>query len=66
MTPPARPAFDSWMNTVDREIQNRAGLSVHDLADQPFRDWYDDGMWPEDAAEETLEAEGFYAMFDEA
>lgn len=51
--------FRQWMQEVDREVQAIAFLSVHDLADQPFRDWYDDGVEPLEAAEMTLEDEGF-------
>ena len=51
--------FAQWMRAVDEAVQATAGLSVHDLADQPFRDWYEDGLTPQEAAEETLIDEGF-------
>lgn len=51
--------FSTWMRLVDRKIQARAGVSVYDLADKPFREWYDDGMDPDEAVEEILEDEGF-------
>jgi hypothetical protein len=51
--------FDSWMAAVDRAVQARGGLSVHDLADQPFADWYEDGITPKQAATLTLQEEGF-------
>lgn len=47
------------MLQVNREVSRIAGLSVYDLADQPFREWYDDGIDPDEAAEMTLEDEGF-------
>lgn len=40
----ARPTFEVWMAAVDRAVERRVGLSVHDLADYPFRDAYDDGV----------------------
>lgn len=51
--------FKQWMAQVNREVSRIAGLSVYDLADQPFRDWYEDGLTPAEAAEETLMDEGF-------
>lgn len=51
--------FREWMESVDRETQAIGGVSVHDLADQPFRDWYDDEMGEVEAAETALENEGF-------
>ena len=37
-----------------------------DLADQPYRAWFDDGMSPEEAADETLSNEGWFdnGLFD--
>jgi hypothetical protein len=52
-------AFDSWMTAVDAEVERLCCLSVHDLADQPFRDWFDSGMTAEEAARQTLVEEGF-------
>lgn len=51
--------FAQWMRAVDEAVYATAGVSVHDLADQPFRDWYEDGLTPQEAAEETLIDEGF-------
>ena len=51
--------FPQWMQKVDAEIEKICGLSSMDLADQPFHDWFDDGMDPAEAAELTLEDEGF-------
>lgn len=53
--------FDNWMMNVDDEVEKVCGLSVHDLADQPFRDWFDSGMTAEEAARQTLVEEGFLA-----
>lgn len=51
--------FQQWMRAVDSEVYALAGVSVHDLADQTFRDWYDDEIEPSEAAEMALENEGF-------
>ena len=47
--------FEQWMKKVDRIIGERVGLSYLDLADQPYRDWYDDGMTPSEAASAAIE-----------
>ena len=52
-------SFAAWMREVDEEVQATAGLSVYDLADQPYREWYDEGADPEDVALTVLEEEGW-------
>ncbi len=52
-------AFDDWMETVDLATREIAWCSVHDLPDCAFRDMYDDGVEPAEAALEALEAAGF-------
>ena len=54
-----RDGFVQWMDRVDARISAICGLSSMDLADQCWRDWYDDGMSPREAAEECLIDEGF-------
>ena len=51
--------FDQWMRKVDRICTATCGLSIHDLADMPFYDWFEDEMTPREAAELALEEEGF-------
>jgi len=51
--------FEEWMGCVDVEIGRIVGLSSMDLADQPFRDWYDDNITPHEAAVRTLKYEGY-------
>jgi hypothetical protein len=48
-------AFKKWMNDVDAAVGATAFVSVYDLPDQPFRDWFDSGMSAEEAARTTLE-----------
>ena len=42
--------FQQWMNQVDQKVQGKVGLSVHDLEDCPFMDWFEDGVKPGTAA----------------
>ena len=51
--------FEQWMEAIDRAVFRIAFCSVHDLSDQPFRDWFDDEISPEEAAEMALEDNGF-------
>lgn len=51
--------FTQWMHAVDRALVARCGFTSADLADQCYRDWYDDEMEPEDAAFLALADEGF-------
>jgi hypothetical protein len=37
------------MGTVDGLCQRRYGLSIYDLPDCCFRDWFDEGMTPGEA-----------------
>lgn len=49
--------FEAWMTAIDREIQNGYGVSIHDLPDQPFRDWYEADWSVTDAVGEIVERE---------
>jgi len=48
-------AFTHWFKLVNGEVEARIGLSVHDIADQPYRDWFDDGVEPHEAADMAVE-----------
>lgn len=48
--------FDQWMQRVDAHVQNVLGLSVYDLPDCPFSDWYEEYMPPERAAKKAIAA----------
>lgn len=50
-------SFQEWMRKVNICVAQRIGLSAEDLPDQPYRDWYDSGMTPQDAAEDVLRNE---------
>lgn len=49
-----RPTFEAWMIQVDLKVQARLGISVHDLPDCPFRDWYDSRVSPAKAAARAI------------
>jgi hypothetical protein len=52
--------FEQWMKMVDSQLEWMTGfLDSKDLADQPYRDWFDDGMQARLAAREVLVNEGF-------
>ena len=46
-----------WLEAVDAIIDGRIGCSVLDLADQPYRDWYDAGVSPARAAGRAIRSE---------
>lgn len=52
-----RLSFEEWMRRVDASVQRKVGLSVHDLADVAFRDWYDDGVTAAGAATRAIRNE---------
>lgn len=45
-----KPTFEQWMERVDASSFYYAGLSVYDLPDCNFRDWYEDEVSPGRAA----------------
>lgn len=48
------PDFEKWMEEVDALVYKRAGLSVHDLPDCPFLDWFNDDVMPGVAARRAI------------
>jgi hypothetical protein len=48
--------FDTWMKLVDRKCQERHGLSIYDLPDACFADFYEDGYTPAEAVREAIRA----------
>ncbi len=51
--------FEQYMRRVDGILASVCGLSYMDLADQPWRYWYEDEIPPREAAEMCLEDNGF-------
>lgn len=48
--PYAGLTYEAWHHDVDTIVQCTVGCSVNDLPDCAYRDWYDEGMSPRDAA----------------
>jgi hypothetical protein len=57
-----KETFEDWMKKVDNLVSDVTGSSVYDLADCPFKDWYEDGMKASKAAAKAIknELEGDY------
>ena len=51
--------FDAWMKKVDHRIKAMVGLSYRDLPDRNWRDMFDAGWGPREAADMVLSDEGF-------
>jgi hypothetical protein len=45
----------AWLNQLDQITYNETGLSYKDLPDQLFKDWFEDGLTPEDAYYQMME-----------
>jgi hypothetical protein len=52
-------SIDNYIARIDRVVSATTGLSVHDLPDVPFYDWYEDEVSPKEAATMVLEEAGF-------
>lgn len=50
-------SFEAWMKAVDRIVYLLAGCSAHDLSDQPYAVWHEDGMSPKTAARRAVRSE---------
>ena len=44
------PSFEDWMSRIDRFIGRALGLSIYDLPDCHYREWYERRMRPSRAA----------------
>lgn len=53
----AKLSFDQWMKTVDALIAAKIGVGAGDLADMPYRDWFDSRMNPRSAAARAIKLE---------
>ena len=56
--------FNQWMDQVDNCVVGKCGLSYLDLPDVCYRDMYDNGYDPNEAANEALEYSGFNDFCD--
>ena len=50
-------SFNEWRTAVDTLLNQKVGLSLEDLPNQPLRDAFDDGQTPEEFFDDTLRAE---------
>lgn len=46
--------YSRWMHAVDTVVESKTGLSVHDLPDMAYRDWYEDGVTVSAAAKRAV------------
>ena len=47
--------FEQWMRQVDDLTWQQAGCGTNDLPNASYRDWYEDGLSPDEAAERAVE-----------
>lgn len=52
------PRFQTWMRKVDAIVTRKCGLGCMDLADVCYRDWFDSGTTPGQAARDVLAENG--------
>jgi hypothetical protein len=48
-------SFGAWMARVDEALVRKVGVSSADLPDLAYRDLYDQGVTPEEAADAAIE-----------
>ena len=58
--------FKQWMAEANGHVVKMAGVSIYELPDCTFRDWFDDGLSPQEAADQALEEAGFNSFIDAA
>lgn len=46
--------FMQWMAQVDADLEALLGVGSRDLADAPYRDYFEDGLTPREAADEVV------------
>ena len=51
-------SFSEWFKDVDGHVYAKAGMSVHDLGDCPYHDWYESGMSAKSAASKAIKNAG--------
>jgi hypothetical protein len=43
--------FEEWLDTINAILMDAHGVEIADLADEPFVDYYDDGLEPHDVVD---------------
>lgn len=58
--------FGLWLHLVDRQLRRKVGLTHRDLVDWTWRDAFEDGLTPREAALEALENDDLFGagLFD--
>ncbi|MGV2830411.1 hypothetical protein [Myxosarcina sp. GI1(2024)] len=52
--------FELWMKRLNKKLRTIAlGFDTNDFADQPYYEWWEDGLSIDDAIAELGEQEGF-------
>lgn len=59
---PADPGFAVWLMIIDRDLRKQLQVSHRDLSDWNWRDAYDNGTSPQDAAKQALADDDLYGM----
>lgn len=54
--------FRAWMRAIDVLLLNQIGFTTGDLGDIPYRDYFNDGLSPDEIVEILAEEEGFYGL----
>jgi hypothetical protein len=49
--------FEAWLRALDDICLDEMGVSYQDLPEQCFKNWFDDGLSPEDAFYQMMENE---------
>ena len=47
--------FQVWYNLVNKACQREFGVYLEDMPDQPYQEWFEDGLDVRDAIEELVE-----------
>lgn len=56
--------YQEWMTAVETVVANAVGLSLDELPDWLSRDAYDEGLSPEEGAEECFAQTGVYEWLE--
>jgi hypothetical protein len=51
-------SFEEWLEKVDDLMEERYGVTIHDLSDQLYRDIYDSDLSPLEMVEMIVADEG--------
>ena len=49
-----KQTFEQWLEKVDVAVDHLSSMSLHDLPDCCYRDWYENGMTPNAAARKAI------------